>query len=93
VGKPQNFLCASASCFWLPPLSRAEYSKVDFVLMTPLQAYAAGNIPLFENETACISKGGWIEDFHALKYEMHIPRKLRVPDEVLYYLMLNRPAK
>lgn len=66
---------------------------IDFVLITPLQAYATGNIPLFENAMICISKRGWIEDFHAPKYEMHIPRKLRIPDDVLYYLDIKAPEK
>ncbi len=66
---------------------------VDFVLITPLQAYATGNIPLFRNAAICISRRGWIEDFHAPKYEMHIPRKLRIPDDVLHYLDITAPEK
>jgi glyoxylase-like metal-dependent hydrolase (beta-lactamase superfamily II) len=68
-------------------------SDVDYLLITPLQAYATGNIPLFVNATVCISKRGWIEDFHAPKYEMHIPRKLRIPDDVLHYLDIAAPEK
>lgn len=68
-------------------------SAVDFVLITPLQAYATGNIPLFRNATVCISRRGWIEDFHAPRYEMHIPRKLRIPDDVLHYLEIEAPEK
>ncbi len=68
-------------------------SQVDYVLITPLQAYATGNIPLFTNAQICISKRGWIEDFHAPKYEMHIPRKLRIPDETLRYLEIDAPEK
>jgi len=66
---------------------------VDFVLITPLQAYATGNIPLFTKAQICISRRGWIEDFHAPKYEMHIPRKLRIPDDVLHYLDIAAPEK
>jgi glyoxylase-like metal-dependent hydrolase (beta-lactamase superfamily II) len=66
---------------------------VDYVLITPLQAYATGNIPLFRNAQVCISRRGWIEDFHAPKYEMHIPRRLRIPDDVLYYLDIEAPEK
>jgi glyoxylase-like metal-dependent hydrolase (beta-lactamase superfamily II) len=68
-------------------------SDVDYVLITPLQAYATGNIPLFVNAIVCISRRGWIEDFHAPKYEMHIPRKLRIPDHVLHYLDIEAPEK
>jgi glyoxylase-like metal-dependent hydrolase (beta-lactamase superfamily II) len=68
-------------------------SDVDYVLITPLQAYATGNIPLFTNATICISRRGWIEDFHAPKYAMHIPRKLRIPDHTLQYLEIEAPEK
>ena len=68
-------------------------ADVDFVLITPLQAYALGNIPLFRNAQVCLSRRGWIEDFHAPPYEMHVPRKLRIPDDVLSYLTLEAPDK
>ena len=68
-------------------------SDVDYVLITPLQAYATGNIPLFTNATIGISRRGWIEDFHAPKYAMHIPRKLRIPDHSLQYLEIEAPEK
>ena len=64
---------------------------VDYVLITPLQAYATANIPLFRRAQVCLSKRGWIEDFHVPKYPMHIPRELRVPDDVLRYLMFEAP--
>jgi glyoxylase-like metal-dependent hydrolase (beta-lactamase superfamily II) len=67
--------------------------EIDYVLITPLQAYTTGNIPLFKNARVCISRRGWIEDFHAPEYEMHIPRRLRIPDETLYYLDLTAPDK
>ena len=66
---------------------------IHYVLITPLQAYATGNIPLFTNAEVCISKRGWIEDFQAPKYHMHIPRKLRIPDDVLHYLDVTAPEK
>ena len=66
---------------------------VNLVLITPLQAYAVGNIPMFRNAQVCISRRGWIEDFHAPEYEMHVPRKLRVPDDVLAYLTIEAPDK
>jgi glyoxylase-like metal-dependent hydrolase (beta-lactamase superfamily II) len=68
-------------------------SDVDYILITPLQAYATGNIPLFTNAQICISKRGWIEDFHAPKYGMHIPRKLRIPDDSLKYLVIDAPER
>ena len=68
-------------------------ADVDLVLITPLQAYAVGNIPMFTNAQVCISRRGWIEDFHAPQYDMHVPRKLRIPDDVLSYLTLQAPEK
>lgn len=62
---------------------------VTHVLITPLQAYATANIPLFPNAQVCLSKRGWIEDFHAPKFPMHVPRELRIPDEALRYLMFE----
>ncbi len=66
---------------------------IHHVLITPLQAYATGNIPLFTNAEICISRRGWIEDFHAPRHHMHIPRKLRIPDDVLVYLDVQAPDK
>lgn len=76
-------------------LRRAGLSPVDidYVLITPLQAYATGNIARFTNARICISRRGWIEDFHAPKFDMHIPRKLRIPDESLHYLVIEAPEK
>lgn len=68
-------------------------SEIDYVLVTPLQAYATGNLALFTNATICISRRGWIEDFHAPEFGMHIPRKLRIPDESLIYLEIQAPEK
>jgi glyoxylase-like metal-dependent hydrolase (beta-lactamase superfamily II) len=66
---------------------------VDCVLITPLQIYATANIQLFKNAEICISGRGWIEDFHAEKFPMHVPRKLRLSDETLRYLMFEGHQK
>lgn len=66
---------------------------IDYVLVSPLQAYATGNIQLFRNATVCISRKGWIEDFQAPKFPMHIPRKLRIPDDTLQYLEIEAPER
>lgn len=68
-------------------------ADIDYVLITPLQAYATGNIALFSNARICISRRGWIEDLHAPKFDMHIPRKMRIPDESLHYLDIDAPEK
>ena len=59
---------------------------ITTVLVTPLQAYATANIPLFVNATIAISRRGWIEDFQAPYYHLHVPRHLRIPPDVNRYL-------
>jgi glyoxylase-like metal-dependent hydrolase (beta-lactamase superfamily II) len=59
---------------------------ISLVLVTPLQAYATANIPLFPNATVAISRRGWIEDFQAPYYHLHVPRHLRIPPDVNHYL-------
>lgn len=78
-----------------PALARIGLTPadVDYVLITPLQAYATANITLFRNATVCLSRRGWIEDYHAPKWPMHIPRELRVPDRVVKYLQFEAPGK
>ncbi len=66
---------------------------VDYVLVTPLQAYATANIHHFRNAQVCISKRGWIEDFHAEKFPMHVPREFRIPYDALHYLMFEGNGK
>lgn len=66
---------------------------VDFVLLTPLQAYATANVTLFPRATVCLSRRGWIEDYHVPKWPMHIPRELRIPDPVAKYLMFEAQEK
>jgi len=73
---PQNILRAE----WLTP------EDITHVIVTPLQAYASANIPLFRNATICISRRGWIEDFQAPYYHLHVPRHLRIPPDVNHYL-------
>jgi glyoxylase-like metal-dependent hydrolase (beta-lactamase superfamily II) len=66
-------------------------AQVDYVLITPLQAYATANIPLFDRARICISRRGWIEDLHAPSRPIHGPRQLRVPNDAFRYLMIDRP--
>lgn len=72
---------------------RVKPADVNLVLITPLEAYAVANIPMFSNALVGLSRRGWIEDFHAPTYEMHVPRKLRIPDDVLAYLTVQAPEK
>lgn len=66
---------------------------VDYVLIAPLQVYATANIQLFKNARVGISKRGWMEDFHAEKFPMHVPRRFRLADETLLYLMFEGHEK
>lgn len=59
---------------------------ISTLIVTPLQAYATANIPLFRKAQICISRRGWIEDFQAPYYPLHVPRDLRIPPEVNQYL-------
>jgi glyoxylase-like metal-dependent hydrolase (beta-lactamase superfamily II) len=59
---------------------------ISLVLVTPLQAYATANIPLFRNAIIAISRRGWIEDFQAPYYHLHVPRHLRIPPDVNSYM-------
>jgi glyoxylase-like metal-dependent hydrolase (beta-lactamase superfamily II) len=74
--RPQNILRSQG----LTP------DDISLVLVTPLQAYATANIHLFRNAVIGISRRGWIEDFQAPYYHLHVPRHLRVPPDVNQYL-------
>ncbi len=74
--RPQNALKAHG----LSP------DDIDYVIVTPLQAYATANIDMFRNAQVCISRRGWIEDFQAPTYHQHVPRELRIPAKVNDYL-------
>jgi hypothetical protein len=41
---------------------------------------------MFRNATIAISRKGWIEDFQAPYYHLHVPRHLRIPPDVNEYL-------
>jgi glyoxylase-like metal-dependent hydrolase (beta-lactamase superfamily II) len=66
---------------------------ITTVLVTPLQAYATANIPMFSNATIAMSRRGWIEDFQAPYYHLHVPRHLRIPPDVNRYLQNEGWAK
>ncbi|HEX4487912.1 MAG TPA: hypothetical protein VH088_16670 [Terriglobales bacterium] len=74
--RPQNILRSQG-------LGVADITKV---IVTPLQAYATANIHLFRDAEICISRKGWIEDFQAPYYHLHVPRHMRIPPEVNNYL-------
>jgi glyoxylase-like metal-dependent hydrolase (beta-lactamase superfamily II) len=59
---------------------------ISTVIVTPLQLYATANIHLFRRARICISRKGWIEDFQAPYYHLHVPRHLRISPEVNNYI-------
>ncbi|HEX7115170.1 MAG TPA: hypothetical protein VF193_08555 [Steroidobacter sp.] len=62
-------------------------ARVDYVLITPIQLYATGNLHLFKNAQICISRRGWVEDIIAPTYPHHVPRQGCISDEHLMWLM------
>jgi hypothetical protein len=62
-------------------------AAVDFVLITPIQLYATGNLRLFPNAQICISRRGWLEDVIAPTYPHHVPRQGCISDADLFWLM------
>jgi glyoxylase-like metal-dependent hydrolase (beta-lactamase superfamily II) len=48
---------------------------------------------MFSNATIAISRRGWIEDFQAPYYHLHVPRHLRIPPDVNHYLQNEGWAK
>lgn len=59
---------------------------ISTVIVTPLQLYATANIHLFRRAQICISRKGWIEDFQAPYYHLHVPRHLRISPEVNHFI-------
>jgi glyoxylase-like metal-dependent hydrolase (beta-lactamase superfamily II) len=63
-------------------------SEVQYIFITPLQAYADANISKFPDAKGIfISRKGWIEDFFAPPPPSSgFPRKLVIPDDQVIYL-------
>lgn len=63
-------------------------ADVQYVIVTPLQAYADANISKFAAvKQIFISRRGWIEDFFAPPPPASdFPRKLMIPDDQVVYL-------
>jgi hypothetical protein len=67
--------------------------EIDYVLLTPLQAYATANVPLFSRARICCSRRGWIEEIVARQAHFHVPRHFCIPDDVLRYLLFEAPDR
>lgn len=62
-------------------------NDVDVVILTPLQAYAVGNIDRFPRAQICVSRTGWIDLFAPRFYDPR--RHMAVPDRLLAYLLFT----
>jgi glyoxylase-like metal-dependent hydrolase (beta-lactamase superfamily II) len=60
---------------------------VDAVVVTPLQAYAIGNVDRFPRAEICISRTGWIDLFAPKHFDPR--RKMAVPDHLLSHLLFE----
>jgi hypothetical protein len=78
---------------WKTPAALASVqidpARVDFVLITPIQLYATGNLRLFPNAQICVSRRGWLEDIIAPTYPHHVPRQGCISDADLNWLMFE----
>ena len=61
--------------------------SVDTVVLTPLQAYADGNVDKFPHAQICISRRGWIDLFAPRFFDAR--RHMAVPDRLLQYLVFK----
>lgn len=59
--------------------------EVDAIVVTPLQAYAIGNIDRFPRAEICISRRGWEDLVAPPRFDPR--RRMAVPDRHLRYLM------
>lgn len=62
--------------------------QVTHVLLTPLQLYSTGNVPLFRNAEICLSRRGWVH-FHTSHSHPHDVRWKSIPKEVLVHLVTD----
>jgi len=63
---------------------------ISFVIVTPFQHYAMGNVDMFKNAQICLSKKGWI-DFMSPTYK-DSPFEVKdwcIPPRILNYLMFE----
>ena len=76
---------------WRPeialPAAGIDPASVDYVLLSPIQLYATGNVQLFPNAKFCVSRKGWIEDIMAPTYHHHVPRAGCISDADLFWLL------
>lgn len=71
---------------------RIRPEDVDVVIVTPLQAYAIGNVDRFPKAEICVSRTGWIDLFAPRFFDSR--RHMAVPDRILAHLLFDAwPAR
>ncbi|MCL5064294.1 MAG: hypothetical protein M1600_04385 [Firmicutes bacterium] len=60
---------------------------VDAVVLTPLQAYAVGNVDRFPKAKICVSRTGWVDLFAPRFFDAR--RHMAVPDRMLQHLLFE----
>lgn len=63
-------------------------ADVTHVVLTPLQLYTVGNVPLFSNAQICIAERGWVH-FHTTHDHPHDNRATSIPDDILVHLVTD----
>jgi hypothetical protein len=61
---------------------------VTHVVLTPLQLYSTGNVPLFTNAKICLSKKGWVH-YHTTHEHPHDARWNSIAKDVLVHLVTD----
>ncbi len=80
---------SDAVAAWLGRVGVAP-DDVDAIVVTPLQAYAIGNIDRFPNAEVCVSRRGWEDLVAPARFDPR--RRMAVPDRLLRYLLEDRWA-
>lgn len=60
---------------------------VDYVLVTPLTTYAAGNLDLFPNAKIVMGRKGWVDFLAPQPYVQRLPKHIYMPEPVFRYVM------
>jgi hypothetical protein len=62
--------------------------EITHLIVTPLQLYSTGGIPLFPNAQICLSRKGWVH-YHTTHEHPHDRRWSSISPEVLTYLTIE----
>lgn len=61
-------------------------AEVTHLVLTPLQLYTTGGVPLFDNAQICLSRRGWVH-FHTTHQHPHDNRWTSISRDVLVHLV------